>query len=95
MDIAEWMTRQAVSVGASAALDMDGRSVSTPIPVTGWMFEGGRATATVVFGPYAQKVTASGVRLIVDGAESVEPFSSPMTMPAGQTYRATVSIGVG
>lgn len=94
MNIPEWMTRQAVAAGVSAALDLDGRAVSSHVQVVGWTFSGETASASVTFGPYPQKLSASGVRLIVDDAVSVEPFDSLLTMPAGQTFRADVSIGV-
>ena len=94
MNIPEWMTRQAVAAGVLAALDLDGRAVSSLIPVADWRFSGETASASVTFGPYPQKVSATGVRLIVDDAVSVEPFDSLLTMPAGQTFRADVSIGV-
>ena len=94
MNIPEWMTRQAVAAGVSAALELDGRVVSGLLPVSDWRFSGETASASVTFGPFAQKVSASGVRLVVDDAVSVEAFGSLLTMPAGQTFRADVSIGV-
>lgn len=94
MNLAEWMTRQAIAADVKAALDLNGHAVCEPLSVAGWVLTGGVADAGVVFGPFPEKTSATGVRLMIDTAVTVQPFDSLLTFPAGQTFRVDVTIGV-
>lgn len=89
------MTLQAVNAVTSVGLDRDGLPVGERVPVSSWTVAGGVASVSVVFGPFSERVRATGVRVHVDDAVTVERFDSELSLPAGMTFRADVSIGVG
>lgn len=94
MNISERLTRWLTETGMTAVLRADDGDACTPVAVQGWTFAAGTTRGTAVFGPYPDSVSASGVRISVDGANDDVTFGSVMALPAGQTYRYTLTIGV-
>lgn len=95
MNISEWLTGRLVDASPSAVLRHDGAEVVDPLPFAQWRpTDSGRQRGSVLFGPYKFPVTASSVRVFLDDAFDDVTFGSVLQIPAGQTYRYTLTVGV-
>lgn len=94
MNISERLTRFITETGMTAVLRDDTKDATASVSLNGWTFRDGQASGSAVFGPYPQPVTATGVRVELDHATDDVTFASPLALPAGQTYRYTLTVGV-
>lgn len=94
MNISERLTRWMTETGMTAVLTDSSGEATAVVKIDGWIFRDGTARGSALFGPYPQSVSATGVRVELDGATDDVTFGSPLALPAGQTYRYTLTVGV-
>ncbi len=96
MTIADRMIRTLVDRGdIGLVLTNDRQAVTNALTPEHWNTGGGdaSASASVVFGPFADRVVADGVGVMVGGTvEYVIPLTGRMELPVGMTfgYEATL-----
>lgn len=80
--------------GVTAVLRRNDQDVTAAVQFGQWILDTNEARATVTFGPYPQTLHASGIRVLLDGAYDDLVFGDELALPAGQTYRYTLRMGV-
>lgn len=94
MNIAERITRDIIDHGVAVVLRNGSANTESPVTVTDWTVRDGTGRGVAVFGPYPTSITATGVRHLYKDAVDDDVFTSPLVLPAGQTYRYTLTLGV-